>query len=172
MDTLEEERTRFFKAINTAKGTHCACCDRYGKKYSMRISRVAMQLLSTCFDTGAIEGMDKWRTCGELFYLKGYHKPSLSTGNFHLLRHWGLTIGRLEMNDIDAETWDIKGAGWQITPKGIAFLRRELAVPKYAYIYNKQLYGFSDELVYCEQAHRTGFDLEEMKQEIINNNEH
>lgn len=50
---------------------------------------------------------------------------------------------------------------WKITDKGLSFVFGTLEIPKYAFIYNKKVYRYSDEMITSKTC-REAFDLDEV----------
>lgn len=61
--------------------------------------------------------------------------------DFTKLKDWGL------IERVNPDIPDKKGYIWQITPKGIKFITNQISVPKYVFIYNNQVKGYSPETI-------------------------
>ena len=106
------------------KGAKCPCCHQFSKVYRRTINS------SMAF--GLIEFYRHHRT-------DWGHAPSTGAvaqlgGEFARLELWGLVKEAEERREDGGRVgW------WRITDKGIAFLRNEIRVPKYAKIYDGRL---------------------------------
>jgi hypothetical protein len=113
-------------------GMRCPVCDRFTKKYQRTITTtMAKGLLILYNKTGCGDGFIH---LAELF--ADQSDPTKFRGDFAKLRYWNLV----------EESSDSKGM-WRITPDGISFLREEIDVPRYVYIYNHAVDACSNERV-------------------------
>jgi hypothetical protein len=80
---------------------------------------------------------DEWLHVPRYLASKGVVEPGGDVGK---LAHWGL------LDALSGERPDgCKHNGfYKITPLGIQFVRREVQVPKYIFLYNQTVYGFSN----------------------------
>ena len=123
METLEEAREWLREHVKD--GAECPCCTQFAKVYRRKIySRMARLLILA------------WREAEtHWFYLPTTLKDN--SGDFAKLRYWGL----VEEQDGEREDGSKHVGWWRITEKGEAYVKGELAVPKYARIYNGRCLG-------------------------------
>jgi len=113
----------------------CPHCEQRVKKYRRKLHKPMWHALKHIAAKHA-DGAD-------------HHDIFVNTYCFDVskLRHWGL----IDYNE--------KG-NWTATKKGYDFLYHNLPIPKYFYMYNAKLFGFSPEMVTSKQC-REKFDLKE-----------
>lgn len=101
------------------EGTRCPCCTQMAKVYKRTIhAKMARDLVRSYREVGTA-----W-----------YHVPSVITGHPGDLvkcRYWGLMQEDTEKRDDGG-----RAGWWKITPTGEAFVLHQLAVPKYARLYD------------------------------------
>jgi len=84
-----------------------------------------------------------------------------STNEMAKLRHWGL----IEKHYGKSEDGNSNGL-YRITEKGRAFVRGEISVPRYCYIFNDEVNGFSEEKTTIQAALGDKFNYSELIQPI------
>lgn len=131
MDELLKEK------LMSGKMTTCPTCDRVVKLYRRSIHSNMLKCLRILNE--ATKGM----LPSELVRTSA---GSYDRGDYAKLRYWGLV-------EQDSEK------KWRITEKGQHFLRGEIVIPKYVFIYNREVHGFSAETVSIHDKFE-GFDLE------------
>jgi hypothetical protein len=78
-------------------------------------------------------------------------------GELAKVSHWGLA--KLKQNEDNKK----RTSGiWKPTKKGIAFVHRGMSVPKYVFIYNNEVSGFSEEQTDVVGALGKKFDYSEL----------
>lgn len=126
------------------KGAPCPLCQQHSKMYRRKInSGMARSLIHMYRSAGT-----SW------IHVRLIGAKSREEGK---LAYWGLVEEQ-------------KGAGlhggragyWRVTRKGEDFLNGHLKVPKYAKVYNGQVYGFEGDDVSIKDALGTKFDYEEL----------
>ncbi len=127
-------------ALDSGKFITCPCCDQNVKLYARRIYRSMWKWLHIIKNVGAsgISGRD-------LAY-------SAYTGVSK--NQWGGDYSKLVYWELVEE----KDNKYYITQKGLDFLADKIEVPKYAYIYNNKVYGYSAAQVSAKEC-RDRFDL-------------
>ena len=97
--------------------------------------------------------LDPW------FHLTKFDAPG---GNeFAKLKHWDLLDGRALTPDED--TGEKKTSGcWRLSDRGVAFVRRELSVPKYAIVYNDCVEWFEGPMVLISECVKKNFNYDEL----------
>lgn len=132
-----------------ADGVGCPCCGQFAKVYRRKVnSSMARGLIAA------------WHAFGTDFgYLQDVRRASKATDNREepKFRYWGL------MEEEPSLRPDGGRAGWwRVTPRGVAWLKREISVPKYALIYDGDLLGFEGEHVYITDAIGTKFNYADL----------
>lgn len=132
---LREARQWLAKQFREGEGVCCPACGQRVQRYSRQIYNTMVQGLKFIAENPGTKSNKILRFQGG--------------GDYAKLIHWGL----LEKRDSDGS--------WQITPKGREFLRGNIMVPKYVYIYNSTVFGRSEEHVNVYQCADKGFVFEE-----------
>jgi hypothetical protein len=89
----------------------------------------------------------------------------MQSKSFSTMRHWGLV--EAAPNDDENK----KGAGvWRLTPKAYTFLQGKLRIPKKAFVYNRTLVGYGDQLIYFNECFGKYFSYEEIMSDAFNIN--
>lgn len=125
-DSLDRERDRVQSAMWTNKGTTCGVCGRFTKGYRRPMYGTQARLLI--------------QLVGRFIKAPGWY--DFDGRDMCKLVYWGLV-------EREPKESKIKGQGtcWKPTDLGIAFARDEVRVPKYCYMYKKQLVRQSTETV-------------------------
>jgi hypothetical protein len=132
MSELVEARERLYTALHRGDLQTCPCCDQK-VKLSRRAINASMlkQLLHLARAAGLTTDWVDW--IGALREAR-----SSTSGDYAKIRHWGLV-----------EPWsgarsETRTRGhWRLTRSGIAWLKGESAVPKYAHLYNDTCFARS-----------------------------
>lgn len=74
--------------------------------------------------------------------------------DFTTLRYWGLICK------------DREEGNWMLTTRGHLFIKGQLPIAKYVFIYNSEVQGRSDELVYIQDIDEKIFDKKEFDDHI------
>lgn len=130
------------------KGGTCPCCGQHVQVYRRSIyKRMASCLLWLVAEHRAQGGA----------WVRLKDGPIFHGGDNAKLRYWSLLVDRSEYE----EDWEEEG--WY-KPSGIAlkFCKRALRVPKYAYVYNGSVLGFSAERVGIEECLGNDFSLADL----------
>lgn len=135
-----------------ADGTDCPCCGQWVQVYERRIyGPVAVFLL---WLVGASGRGSEWVHVNEAPVLQGRR----GGGDKDKLKLFGLA------EDQRSEDASKRSSGlWKPTPRGIRFASGEIEVPKYAYVFNKEVRGFSDETVSIQEALGKKYDYREVR---------
>jgi hypothetical protein len=117
MTTLAEARE--WLRVRVDDGETCPCCEQFAKVYRRKLTAPVARVLIAMYR----HNRDGW------VYLPAL---GLSRGDEAKARYWDLIEG------LDGERDDgSKRVGtWRLTGKGIAFVRNQIRVPKYARIYD------------------------------------
>lgn len=138
MDPLAEARAFVQEGIR-AKGVTCPACEQFAKAYPRTLSSIMAYGLTQL-----------WKLGGEDYH----HVPSIprERGETAKLVHWGL----VESDPERRRGW------WRVTPKGVAFLKEEIAVPRRVLLYNRQFVGWDGGDWRIKDALGTKFDYDEI----------
>lgn len=134
-DGLKQARQWLAKFFRDGEGVCCPACGQRVQRYSRQIYNTMVQGLKFIAQNPGTKSNKILRFQGG--------------GDYAKLIHWGL----LEKHE--------KDGSWAITAKGLAFLRGEIMVPKYVYIYNSIVFGRSEEHVNVYQCADKGFVFED-----------
>lgn len=124
-------------------GHECPLCTQYAKVYARQINNAMARALIGLYKAGGADSYQHWPTV-----------DGGRGGDKAKLVHWGL------VSEENAQRADGGRSGyWRITKRGVAFLRGELAVPKYADIYDGRLMGLHGDSITIRDALGKKFDL-------------
>lgn len=126
------------------EGAHCPCCTQLSKTYKRKInSGMARSLIHMHRSAGQ-----------EWIHVKLIGAQSREEGK---LAYWGLVE--------EQKATGLHGgrAGyWRVTDSGVAFLKLQLTVPKYARVYDGKVRGYEGPMVTIKDALGTRFDYNEL----------
>tara|TARA_R110002096_G_scaffold41647_1_gene112582 strand:- start:108 stop:608 length:501 start_codon:yes stop_codon:yes gene_type:complete len=140
--TLQEARADWRNAIE-GDGSHCPCCDRWGKIYprhfNSSMARALLWLVGEGDDwTDVPNTAPKWLT---------------RTNQLPTVRWWGL----IERQESDDPT--VKHSGmWRPTERGSNFAHGRTTIPRMVFTYNAKVIRFGEEKMRVEEAFKTNFD--------------
>jgi hypothetical protein len=140
--TLQEARADWRYAIE-GDGSHCPCCDRWGKIYprhfNSSMARALLWLVGEGDDwTDVPNTAPKWLT---------------RTNQLPTVRWWGL----IERQESDDPT--VKHSGmWRPTERGSNFAHGRTTIPRMVFTYNAKVIRFGEEKMRVEEAFKTNFD--------------
>jgi hypothetical protein len=128
-----------FVQANKEDGCFCPCCNQLVKVYSWKMYRATVQFL--WWLSRQPEGRGHYKTYARLYG---------PISNFSTPRYWEFIVqaGR-------------KTGEWQLTQDGRDFLNGK-PFPKYAYVTNATVQGYSKEQVRIRISHGEDFDYEEL----------
>jgi hypothetical protein len=134
MKTMEEARAEVMRAAE-GKGTACPCCDQFVKLYKRKLnSSMAHGLLH-------VYRYFKMTKSEWLHFPKFFtEKKICSSNDGGLLRHWGLVTPMIK----DRKDGSWRNGYYKLTQLGTEFVQSKVSVPKYVYLYNQNVFGFSD----------------------------
>ena len=142
MKTLQGSREDWRYAIE-GDGSHCPCCDRWGKIYPRQFnSSMARSLLWLVREgdgwTDVPNTAPRWLT---------------RTNQLPTVRWWRLIERR------ESEDPAIKHSGmWRPTERGADFAYGRISIPETVFTYNAQVLRFGEEKMRIEEAFKTQFD--------------
>jgi hypothetical protein len=141
------------------EGGRCPCCDRWGKINALSISEtLALSLLWLSRQPVDDDGFVNVPACAPAWVLR--------TKTYSTLQHWGLII-KVDRNEDKTKRSD---GFWQVTSKGLAFLKGEISVPKKVFIYDNTIQGFSQEEIYFRNCFGKHFDYQQVMSDSFNLN--
>ena len=122
------------------EGGRCPCCDRWGKINAVSLTEnMALSLLWLSRQPVNDQGFVKVPDTAPLWIAKSRTYPAL--------QHWGLIV---KVDKTEDKTKKSEGL-WQVTTKGIAFLKNQISIPKKCFVYDKGIEGFSaEEIFFCD----------------------
>lgn len=126
-----------------ATGARCPCCDQRAQMYRRPIGAAMAALL-----------IRAWRLHGT----EPFHLPTLDGtrgGDASKLRYWGLLV-----EEGDSRPDGGRAGWWHVTARGAAFIAGDLAVPRYALVYDSRPFGLDGPAVTVRDALGTRFDYE------------
>ena len=135
------------------EGCTCPACDQYCKTYS-RLLNATMAACLCGLARVSTQGLDFVRIA-DIPY--GTADARTAGGEFAKLVHWDLI--RARTNDTDQKRMS---GQWCLTPKGLAFARGDIQVPRRVVLYNNQVIGFSEDTVDVQGALGTEFDYADL----------
>lgn len=149
MRSLELARTQFMMDIR-GDGTHCPCCDRWGKVNSRTLNKTMARSLVWLVRASA-QSDDEW-----VDVPLTAPKELLRTNQLSTLKHWDLIE---KMANKDPKT---KSSGiWRPTHKGKRFVMGLNAVQEKVYIYNDIAIDFGGDLIVISDVYE-GFHYGKM----------
>ena len=140
--TLQEARADWRYAIE-GDGSHCPCCDRWGKIYprhfNSSMAKALLWLVGKGGDwTDVPNTAPKWLT---------------RTNQLPTVRWWRLIERR------ESEDPAIKHSGmWRATERGADFAYGRISIPRVVFTYNAEVVRFGEEKMRVEEAFKTHFD--------------
>lgn len=122
------------------KGAACPCCTQRVQVYRRTIT-VGMALALLAFLRADARRRQTEPDFDGFLHAEETFKntvllPRSARGDFTKLRYWGLIEGA----EGEREDGSRRNGHWRLTERGRAFARREIAVPKYVYLYNDAQY--------------------------------
>lgn len=131
-------------------GVECPCCDQYAKLYKRKLNSGMARSLFWLVNSQ--NDPDQW-----IDVPSTAPRHVMRSREFGKLAHWGLTESK------SSEATERKCSGiWRPTKRGIQFVKREIVVPSYAFIYNNQVVRFSSESLTIMEALGEHFKYDEL----------
>lgn len=152
LDSFEGVKQRFLAGLG--EGGTCPCCGRYGKRYRRKLN-AGMSRALLVMSRAEIKNEEGWFFASD-FQARGVDLVHME---FHKLRFWNL------VEPFPSERVEGRESGfWRITPRGYAFARGEVAVPRHAYEFDGVFLGHPDEsdLVFIGESLGDKFDFNEL----------
>ncbi|MBI3654138.1 MAG: hypothetical protein HY231_24160 [Acidobacteria bacterium] len=157
IQTMEEGR-RLLRE-NWQKGIPCPLCTQLVKLYRRKLNSQMGRALILIYRHQANDSRITWLDVNAFLLKCGINSGE---ANVALLRHWNLLERKPERKA------DGNNAGmYRITELGCRFVRGEIAVPKYIFLFNQKLYQTCDpvEQITIRQALGQRFDYAELMTE-------
>lgn len=114
------------------KGVHCPCCGQFCKLYRRKIHSAMAAGLCWIYQYYLKHPTADWIHLSEFFVRLG--RDSSDTAK---LRHWGLLEAKGGVRDDGSD----RVGYYRITELGQHFVEERVAVPKYIWIHNQQVWG-------------------------------
>jgi hypothetical protein len=135
-DTLRDAKASL--EANLDKGVTCPCCGQFAKRYRRplhsTIARSLIRLMRLTLTEPALP----------MHHISTFQQSLTAGRDFCLVAYWELA----EDIPVDRENGATRTSGfWRLTEKGRAFVRLEIVIPRYAYIFNAEGRGFDGDSV-------------------------
>lgn len=130
------------RAATTNKGGSCPCCGQHVQVYRRKVYK----LMAKCLIWLVGEYMARG---GEWISLKS--GPRFRGGDNAKLLYWHLAVRHPEQDDL-----------YKPTQLGVDFVARKVSIPKYAYVYDGRVQGFSPERVCIDECLEGDFVLDDI----------
>lgn len=143
---------------NIREGVNCPCCGQFVKLYRRPINSSMAWTLVLIYRYYKDRLLDEWLHVET--YMKGLPgiPASLVGGDFSKLRYWGILEAKYDTPET-LDDPDTRRAGYyRITQKGIDFVLGKITVPRHVYLFNREVHGFSPELISIEDAFKDRYD--------------
>jgi hypothetical protein len=127
------------------EGASCPCCTQFAKVYRRKLNAgIAVGLIRV------------WRTAGDQWCNL---RATVAGASNHVAsaEWWGLLVESPQRRDDGG-----RGKAWRLTPDGVAYVRHELAVPKYARVYDGRCLSLDGEPQNIGHALGKRFDYREL----------
>lgn len=134
------------------KGIHCPSCGRWAQKYKRHIYATMVETLIRLYR------ISKRNPDKRFFHIDEFVKDTRGVA-FATTSYWGL----VKRQPLDHDDTAKKTSGmWALTKKGRQFLRGEIEIEKYAFVYNDTVIDFSDETFSVHEALNGKFDYSKL----------
>jgi len=144
------------------EGTICPCCNQYAKRYKRKLNSSIAAALCWMWKTAQEDSAWKngWRPT-DVWINVPAQAPAwvLKAREYPKLAMWGLIEEKPRKPGSKARTSGV----WRVTQLGADFVRSCVDVPRYAFVYNGNVDGFTDsDRVYIRSALGDRFDYDEL----------
>jgi hypothetical protein len=150
MTTLEEARAAVKKGRANKGGTDCPCCGKHCEEYRFSISANLAQILLVIYQAG--------RTLHVKEFARG------NTYNTTLLKNFGLI--QQEPSE-DKKPFNRSGL-WSITDRGKAWVEGRVRIPRYVFVFDNTVTGFSAEEWTWKESSKSTWSPEDARQDTHN----
>jgi len=153
--TLEVARKRLISSAD-AGGAVCPCCGQFAKTYKRKLnSTMVASLIWLAHEQLATS--DKW-----VDVQRKAPRRVLASRQIGTVGHWGLCRNAVAT----AAALHVQAAKcsglWQITERGLEFVRGEIRVPRHVYLYANVVKGWGDESTDVREALGDHFNYAEL----------
>jgi predicted transcriptional regulator len=140
-ETVQEAKT--YLRANFEKGATCPCCGQLVKLWKHALNSSIVRTL-IAMHVRHLSGQE---------YIHIMKEVKLTT-MYGIAEYWKL----IEAKEHDIADDNNKASGlWKLTPKGTEFVEMRILVPKYVYVFNDKVDGFSKEETNIEACLAKGF---------------
>lgn len=130
----------------------CPCCGRYAQVYKRRLhTSVCLQLIKLY----KLGGWHKYVHISQLI-----PKGVGGSGDFTKAKYWKLIVEQ------PTDAGEKSNGGWMLTPDGVAYVRNQIALPEWAYVYDDQVLKYDGRMVRIAQAVEKKFDYSEIMEAV------
>lgn len=148
IETLLEAQQYVKNGVAQKGGCACPCCGRHCEEY--RYSMVPM----------LTESLFKLYMAGEPLHLRDFCRPRNGGYASCILKNFGL----IEQDPSDQKPFNRSGI-WSITSLGKRWIKGEVSIPKFIFVFDNKVSGVSEERWYWKEAVKTEFTPEDARQE-------
>jgi len=149
--TLEVARKRLISSAD-AGGAVCPCCGQFAKTYKRKINSTMVASLIWLAHRQLKSG-EPW-----VDVQREAPRAVLASRQIGMVAHWGLCRNAVASSD---STTRCSGY-WQITERGLEFVRGEIRVPRHVYLYANVVKGWGDESTDVREALGDHFNYAEL----------
>lgn len=148
---LNVVKERFWSFLKEGGTSNCPVCGRFSHFNRFRINKAMIDDMI---------GLARYQIKSEFDEGWVHHSRFLTrrSRDFYNLKRWGL----VEPKPNDTEKDQPTSGYWRITEKGVDFMRGEMSVPTYAFVFDDKVQGWSTEEVDIHQIRGDQFSYEEM----------
>ena len=145
----------FLESLKKGWKGECECCGRHSQVYKRSIHQaVALQLVKL-YKLGGYDG---------LYVHASRLIPEGQAGSGDLSKSKYFEL----LKEKPHEQGKKKASGyWSLTPKGLAFVKREVMIPRHALVFDDIVLGYSEELIGIEECLGRGFNYTEMMEDTV-----
>ena len=150
---------------NWEKGTKCPCCNQFVKLYRRKLNSGMSYGLIQIYKIGMeINFKDNWMKVADELVKRQLNPANLDYSKLH---YWGL----LEQKPNEDDKTKRDSGYWKITERGKKFIRNEIKLQKYVYIYNGKIQDFDGDMVGIKDCLGNNFNYVELmgKDASLNN---
>lgn len=154
---LEQATKEFAAMLQRNSEAICPCCARRARINRLRIHSTLALMLGRLYYISNRE----WGEPQSWVHIEAF-KPKHRTGNdFSIVKHWGLAEPKSAAPGEDKASSGM----WRLTDAGVLWIEAatNTRVPKYAFVMDDRVLGFSPELVTLKEALNNKFSFAELK---------
>lgn len=142
------------------EGVDCPCCGQFAKIYKRPINSAMAYALILIDRYFSKPGHDDWLHVPQFLAVQRLPASELASirGDWAKLKHWGLLEEMQALRDDGSN----RIGYWKITEKGKAFVRGQIAVPRYAHLFDNQLLSLEGPEVFIQDSLGTRFSYNDL----------